>query len=102
MSDLYPVKPEFAAKARIGKADYQRLYRESVEDPEGFWRKAAGRLDWFREPTRIKDVSYALDDFRIRWFEDGVLNVSANCIDRHLPPRKEETAIIWEGDVLAD
>ena len=87
MSDLYPVKPEFAARARIGKDDYQRLYRESMQDPDGFWRKAAERLDWFRKPTVIKDVSFDLDDFRIRWFADGELNVSVNCLDRQLATR---------------
>ena len=98
MSDLYPVKPEFAAKARIGKADYQRLYRESVEDPEGFWRKAAERLDWYRKPTVIKDVSYDLDDFRIRWFADGELNVSVNCLDRQLATRGDKVALVFEPD----
>ncbi|HET6395660.1 MAG TPA: acetate--CoA ligase [Pseudoxanthomonas sp.] len=98
MSDLYPVKPEFAARARIGRDDYQRLYRESVEDPEGFWGRAAGRLDWFRKPTRIKDVSYALEDFRIRWFEDGELNASVNCLDRHLAIRGDKTALLFEPD----
>jgi acetyl-CoA synthetase len=92
MSDLYPVKPEFAARARIGRDDYQRLYAESVRDPEGFWRKAAERLDWFRKPTVIKDVSYALDDFRIRWFADGELNASVNCLDRQLAARGDKTA----------
>ena len=98
MSDLYPVKPEFAAKARIGKADYQRLYRESVEDPEGFWRKAAERLDWYRKPTVIKDVSYDLDDFRIGWFTDGELNVSVNCLDRQLATRGDKVALVFEPD----
>ncbi|MCR6685854.1 acetate--CoA ligase [Pseudoxanthomonas sp.] len=98
MSDLYPVKPEFAAKARIGKDDYQRLYRESVEDSEGFWRRAAERLDWFRKPTVIKDVSYRLDDFRIRWFADGELNASVNCLDRQLAARGDKTAILFEPD----
>ncbi|WP_374319514.1 acetate--CoA ligase [Pseudoxanthomonas kaohsiungensis] len=98
MSDLYPVKPEFAARARIGKDDYQRLYRESVEDPDGFWREAARRLDWFREPTTIKDVSYALDDFRIRWFADGELNASVNCLDRQLEKRGDKTALLFEPD----
>ena len=98
MSDLYPVKPEFAAKARIRKADYQRLYRESVEDPEGFWRKAAERLDWYRKPTVIKDVSYDLDDFRIRWFADGELNVSVNCLDRQLATRGDKVALVFEPD----
>ena len=98
MSDLYPVKPEFAAKARIGKDDYQRLYRESVEDPEGFWAKAAERLDWFRKPTVIKDVSYKLEDFRIRWFADGELNASVNCLDRQLEKRGDKVAILFEPD----
>jgi len=98
MSDLYPVKPEFAAKARIGKDDYQRLYRESVEDPEGFWRKAAERLDWFRKPTVIKDVSYGLDDFRIGWFTDGELNASVNCLDRQLATRGDKVALVFEPD----
>ncbi len=98
MADLYPVKPEFAARARIGKDDYQRLYRESVEDPEGFWRKAADRLDWFRKPTRIKDVSYRLEDFHIRWFEDGELNASVNCLDRQLEKRGDKVALLFEPD----
>ncbi|MBO9717676.1 MAG: acetate--CoA ligase [Pseudoxanthomonas sp.] len=98
MSDLYPVKPEFAARARIGRDDYQRLYAESVRDPEGFWRKAAERLDWFRKPTVIKDVSYALDDFRIRWFADGELNASVNCLDRQLATRGDKTALLFEPD----
>ena len=98
MSDLYPVKPEFAARARIDQAQYQQLYRESVEDPEGFWGKAAGRLDWFREPTVIKDVSYDLADFRIRWFADGELNASVNCLDRQLAQRGDKTAILFEPD----
>ncbi|WP_372017857.1 acetate--CoA ligase [Pseudoxanthomonas sp. 10H] len=98
MSDLYPVKPEFAARARIGRDEYQHLYAESVRDPEGFWRKAADRLDWFRKPSRIRDVSYALDDFRIRWFEDGELNASVNCLDRQLATRGDKTALLFEPD----
>src|SRR5690606_10738986 len=98
MSDLYPVKPGFAAHARIGKDEYQRLYRESVEDPEGFWARAAGRLDWFRKPTVIKDVSFDLEDFRIRWFADGELNASVNCLDRQLEKRGDKTAILFEPD----
>nr|MBO2467398.1 acetate--CoA ligase [Xanthomonadaceae bacterium] len=98
MSDLYPVKPEFGARARINKDAYQRLYRESIENPEAFWAKAAERLDWFRKPTRIKDVSYRLEDFHIRWFEDGELNASVNCLDRHLATRGDKTAILFEPD----
>jgi acetyl-CoA synthetase len=73
------------------------MYRRSIEDPEGFWREQAERLDWIRFPTRIKDVDFK-HDARIRWFEDGVLNVSVNCIDRHLAKRGDQTAILFEGD----
>jgi len=98
MSDLYPVKPEFAARARITSDEYARLYRESVEDPDGFWGRAAERLDWFRKPTVIKDVSYNLDDFHIRWFADGELNASVNCLDRQLAKRGDKVAILFEPD----
>jgi len=98
MSDLYPVKPEFAAKARITRDQYQRDYQASVDDPEAFWGKAAERLDWFRKPTQVKDVSYALDDFRIRWFGDGELNASVNCLDRQLAARGDKTALLFEPD----
>ena len=99
---LYPVDPAFAARARIKAADYARLYAESVRDPAGFWREVARRLDWMRFPTRIKDVSFRLEDFHIRWYADGVLNVAANCLDRHLAMRGDKTAIIFEGDDPAE
>ncbi len=98
MAKLHPVDPAFAAKAHVRKDDYERLYAESVADPEGFWAKIAERLDWIRKPTKIKDVSYKADDLHIRWYEDGVLNASANCLDRHLDKRGDKTAIIFEGD----
>ena len=98
MSKVYPVKPEFAAKARIRKEDYERLYEESVRDPEGFWGGIGQRLAWTKAPTRIKNVSYDPSDLHIRWYEDGELNVSANCLDRHLETRGDKTAIIFEGD----
>ncbi|MHB1272324.1 MAG: acetate--CoA ligase [Rhodanobacter sp.] len=98
MSKLYPVKPEFAAKARIGKDDYTRLYAESIRDPEGFWNRVAQRLDWVKAPTIIKNVSFDAKDLHIHWFEDGLLNVSTNCLDRHLAERGDKTAIIFEGD----
>jgi len=98
MTDVYPVDPAFAAKARIDKATYEQLYRESVENPDAFWAKAAERLDWFVKPTKIKNVSYKLDDFRIKWFEDGELNVSVNCLDRQLATRGDKTAILFEPD----
>ena len=98
MTDVYPVDAAFAAKARIDKATYQRLYRESLENPDAFWGKAAERLDWYVKPTKVKDVSYQLDDFRIKWFEDGVLNVSVNCLDRQLATRGDKTALLFEPD----
>ncbi len=98
MTDLYPVKPEFAARARIDRDEYQRTYRESIENPDAFWGKAAGRLDWFKAPTQIKDVNYDLEDFRIRWFADGELNASVNCLDRQLATRGDKVAILFEPD----
>ncbi|MGC1547819.1 MAG: acetate--CoA ligase [Rhodanobacter sp.] len=98
MSKVYPVNPAFAAKARIRKDDYEKLYAESVQNPDGFWGRIADRLEWARKPTKIKDVSYDLKDFHIRWYEDGLLNVSVNCLDRHLAERGDKTAIIFEGD----
>ena len=95
--DVFPV-PEAVAKAsHCDDTKYLALYRRSIDDPEGFWREQAERLDWIRSPTRIKDVDFK-DNARIRWYEDGVLNVSVNCIDRHLARRGDQTAILWEGD----
>ena len=98
MTDLYPVKPEFAAKARITREQYQRDYQASIDDPDAFWGKAAERLDWFKKPTQIKDVNYALDDFHIRWFADGELNASVNCLDRQLAGRGDKVALLFEPD----
>ena len=97
MSELLPVPSEFARKAWIDAPRYEALYRQSLEDPEGFWRDQAQTLDWIRKPTRIKNTSYT-GDIAIRWFEDGQLNVSANCIDRHLKTRGDQVAILWEPD----
>ena len=98
MTDQYPVKPEFAAKARITREQYQRDYQASINDPEAFWGQAAERLQWFKKPTQIKDVSYALDDFHIRWFADGELNASVNCLDRQLAERGDKIALLFEPD----
>jgi len=98
MSKLYPVNPAFAATARIRHDDYTRLYAESVSDPDGFWGRIGQRLDWIKPPTKIKDVSFDPKDLHIRWYEDGQLNVSANCLDRQLARRGDKVAIIFEGD----
>jgi len=93
-------EPSEATKANTltTRAQYEAEYAHSLSDPNGFWREKAKRLDWVRFPTTIKNTSYAYPDVSIKWFEDGVLNVSYNCIDRHLDEHGDETAIIWEGD----
>jgi acetyl-CoA synthetase len=98
MSQLHPVPPEFAARARIKADDYAKLYAESVKNPEAFWERIGKRLDWTKPYTKIKDVSYDAKDLHIRWYSDGELNLSTNCLDRHLQTRGEKTAILWEGD----
>ncbi len=100
MSDIktYPPTPEFVAGAHIDAAKYQEMYAASLADPQEFWAEQAKRLDWIKAPTIIKNTSFSYPDISIKWFEDGVLNVSENCIDRHLPARADQTAIIWESD----
>ncbi|GKW50092.1 acetate--CoA ligase [Halomonas sp. NCCP-2165] len=95
---VYPVREEIAANAWADNEKYLAMYQQSVDDPEGFWSEQAKRLDWFKSPTRIKHTSFAPDDVDIRWFEDGTLNASVNCLDRHLETRGDQPAIIWEGD----
>ena len=98
----YPVPEELAKRAWVDETAYRELYRRSVEDPEGFWREHGRRIDWIRPYSRIRDVSYDAEDLHIHWFADGALNVAANCLDRHLRTRGEQTAIIWEGDEPGD
>ena len=86
------------ADGAITREQYLRLYAESVDDNENFWRREGQRIDWMRPYTRVKDVSYDAADLHIRWYYDGALNASANCIDRHLAARGDKTAILWEGD----
>jgi len=103
MSDsLFPVPEDWKKRAFMTKAQYEAAYAQSVKDPDGFWGKEAARLDWMRPFTKVKNVSWDPDNLSIKWFEDGALNVSANCIDRHLAKRADQTAIIWEGDNPAD
>jgi len=102
MSDtLIPVDPAIAAQARITKAQYAALYKESLADPEAFWAREAERLEWMGKWRQVKNTRF-VPDVSIRWFEGGKLNVSANCIDRHLGQKSEKTAIIWEGDNPAE
>nr|WP_245851692.1 acetate--CoA ligase [Monaibacterium marinum] len=95
---MYEPVPELVARAHIDAAGYEAKYAASVADPEAFWAEEAKRLDWIKTPTKVKNTSFAYPDISIKWFEDGELNVAANCIDRHLETRAEQTAIIWEPD----
>ncbi|MCW2314595.1 acetyl-CoA synthetase [Rhodoblastus acidophilus] len=99
--DLFPVRPEAAAAAWIKAADYSRLYQRSLADPAGFWREQAGRLDWIKPFTSVIEGGFA-GDAQVRWFADGVLNASANCLDRHLATRGDQVALIFEGDDPGD
>jgi acetyl-CoA synthetase len=100
--NTYPVPAEFAAKANLSPEEYKSLYARSVSDPEGFWFEMGQRLDWMKPYTKAKNVSWDAGGFHTSWYEDGVLNVSANCLDRHLKTRGDKTAIIWEGDSPKD
>ncbi len=97
MSDIYKVDPDWAAKSHCDAATYARLYEDSIANPDAFWAKQAERLDWSKQPTKIKNTSFE-GDVSIKWFEDGELNVCYNCVDRHLATRANQVAIIWEGD----
>jgi acetyl-CoA synthetase len=101
---VYPVPPEFAAKALVNAEKYASMYAASVADPEAFWRVHGQRLRWMRPYTKVKNVNWDISktsdpkDLFVKWFEDGTLNVSVNCIDRHLPHKADTTAFIFEGD----
>ena len=95
---LHQPSPAFSRNAHLNKSQYEELYKQSITDPESFWSKHGKRLEWIKNYSKIKNVSFEHPNVSIKWFEDGVLNVSANCIDRHLSTRGEQTAIIWEGD----
>ncbi len=98
----YPVTAEWAKRAHIDNERYLEMYERSVRDPDGFWAEQAKRVDWFREPTIVKNVDYGYPDVSIKWYEDGVLNIAHNCLDRHLASRGDQTAIVWEGDDPAE
>ncbi|NDY95981.1 acetate--CoA ligase [Wenzhouxiangella limi] len=94
---IYPVPAQF--DALIDKQQYEKMYADSIRDPDAFWgEQARQRLDWIKPFSKVSNYSFAKDDLHIRWFEDGTLNVSYNCLDLHLEERGDQTAIIWEGD----
>jgi acetyl-CoA synthetase len=100
MSDDLVFEPskEALLRTRTTAAQYEEMYARSISDPNGFWREQSQRLDWIKPPTIIKNTTFDYPNVSIKWFEDGVLNISANCIDRHVPARADQVAIIWEGD----
>ncbi|WP_143202132.1 acetyl-coenzyme A synthetase N-terminal domain-containing protein, partial [Bradyrhizobium sp. NAS96.2] len=95
---IYDVPADWAKRAYVNDAKYREMYAHSVKDPNGFWAEHGKRIDWIKPFTKVENVSFAPGNISIKWFEDGVLNVAWNCIDRHLEKRGDQTAIIWEGD----
>ena len=95
---IFKVPKKWSKSAYINKSQYEKKYKLSIKDNDGFWRKEGKRIDWIKPYKKIKDVKYSKTDVRIKWFYDGTLNASANCIDRHLKNKKNTTAIIWVGD----
>ncbi|WOC77341.1 acetate--CoA ligase [Stutzerimonas frequens] len=101
-ASVYPVSPEAAKHSLTDEAAYRAMYQQSVINPEGFWREQAARLDWIRPFSEVKRTSFDDHHVDIKWFADGTLNVSANCLDRHLAKRGDQVAIIWEGDAPSE
>ena len=95
---IFKVPKRWSNNAYINKSQYEKKYKLSIKDNEGFWKKEGKRIDWIKPYTKIKDVKYSKTDVKIKWYYDGTLNASANCIDRHLKDKKNKTAIIWVGD----
>ena len=98
----YPPSSDFVSHAHVDGAAYDEMYARSISDPEGFWAEQAQRLEWMARPMKIKNTRFDFGNVDIKWYEDGVLNVAYNCIDRHLPARANQTAIIFEPDEPGD
>ncbi len=98
MSKTYAPSPEMCQRAHVDAHGYAKMYAASIADPDAFWGEHGKRLDWIKPYTRVKNTSFAPGNIDIKWFEDGILNVAANCIDRHVESRGDQTAIIWEPD----
>ncbi|MBF96149.1 MAG: Acetyl-coenzyme A synthetase [Alphaproteobacteria bacterium MarineAlpha9_Bin4] len=98
MSDIYKTPEKYTSEASIDKEKYIKMYNESINDPDVFWEKHAKRVNWIKSFTKVKDISYDKNNVFIKWFEDGTLNVSTNCIDRHLKERGDKIALLWQGD----
>ena len=95
---VYKVSDDWQKRAHINKANYEAMYKASIEDPEAFWGEHGTRIDWIKPFTNVRNTTFGPPDVSIRWFEDGTTNAAMNCIDRHLDSRGDQVAIIWEGD----
>ncbi len=95
---IFKTRPEWVKSSLANKSQYKNKYNESIKNNNAFWKKEGKRITWIKPYKKIKDVKYSKDEVRIKWYEDGTLNASANCIDRHLKDKKDKTAIIWVGD----
>ncbi len=95
---LHPVMPDAKSRTKYTADVYEKMYQESINDPESFWKEQGKRIDWIQAYSNVKDISYDPADLHIKWYQDGVLNASVNCLDRHLTKRAKQTAIIFEGD----
>jgi len=98
MNDLYKIKESWASRAKVDKVKYEELYKKSISNNEDFWREEGKRVDWFESYTKIKNVTYSKEEVNIKWYYDGKINASYNCIDRHVKKNPDKIAIIWEGD----
>ena len=101
-NEKFEVSSEWSAEAQVNSAKYNEWYENSLNNNEEFCSEHGKRIDWIKPYTKVKDVSYNKDNFSIKWYYDGTLNASSNCIDRHLKDKADQTAIIWEGDDPAD
>ena len=95
---IFKLKKEWIKQATVDKKTYEKKYKQSIKDNDGFWKKEGKRITWIKPYTKIKNVKYSKSEVNIKWYYDGTLNASANCIDRHLKNKKNKTAIIWVGD----
>ena len=95
---IIKTRPEWVKTSLATKKKYQDKYSQSIKSNDEFWRKEGKRITWIKPYKKIKDVKYSTKEVKIKWFQDGTLNASANCIDRHLKDKKDKTAIIWVGD----
>ena len=97
--EIFPVPNDWASRAYADNDKYLAMYQQSIDDPNTFWREQGKRIDWFKPYKLVKNTAYGPNDVSIKWFEDGTLNASYNCLDRHLEVRGEQVAIIWKATI---